>query len=60
MCLYPTLIRNKKYTPNKKNGGHVDYSEFINGTKDVRTLAVPIGCGRCMECRQQKARDWLS
>lgn len=25
---------------------------------DERTLYVPIGCNKCMECRKQKARDW--
>lgn len=58
MCLYPQLIRNKKYTPNQKNGGIVDYSGFINGTNDRRILAVPIGCGNCIECRKQKKNEW--
>ena len=58
MCLYPQLIRNKKYTPNKKNGGYVNYEQFIRGEKDTRVLAVPVGCGRCMECRKQTAREW--
>lgn len=38
--------------PNQKNGGHVPYY------KDKRTLYVPIGCGECIECRKQKARQW--
>ena len=58
MCLYPRLIRNKKYTPNQKNGGIVDYSGFIKGEKDRRALTVPVGCGECMECRKQKAQEW--
>ena len=58
MCLYPRLIRNKKYTPNQKNGGIVDYSKFITGEKDRRVLTVPVGCGECMECRKQKAQEW--
>ena len=58
MCLYPSLIRNKKYTPNQKNGGIVDYSGFIKGEKDRRVLTVPVGCGECMECRKQKAQEW--
>lgn len=58
MCLYPTLIQNRKYTPNKKNGGVVDYDAMIRPGFDKRVLAVPIGCGQCMECRKQKAREW--
>ena len=52
MCLYPRLIRNRKYTANKKNGG------IIPEVKDQRVLSVPVGCGKCIECRKQKARQW--
>ena len=52
MCLYPRLIRNRKYTANKKNGG------IIPEVKDTRVLSVPVGCGKCIECRKQKARQW--
>ena len=52
MCLYPRLIKNKKYQENKKNGG------VIPAVSDTRVLAIPVGCGNCMECRKQKARDW--
>lgn len=52
MCLYPTLIRNRKYLPNKKNGG------VVPPFTDERVLHVPIGCQKCMECRKQKARNW--
>lgn len=52
MCLYPRLIRNRKYTENKKNGG------VIPAVLDKRTLLVPVGCGKCMECSKQKARNW--
>lgn len=55
MCLYPTLIKNRKYIPNKKNGGVVPHLHEI---KDKRVLTVPVGCGRCMECRKKKAREW--
>jgi len=37
---------------NKKNGGN------IPAVKDLRTTQVPIGCGKCMECRKQKKREW--
>lgn len=52
MCLYPKLIKNKKYLPNEKNGGNVPIA------KDERVLYVPVGCGRCFECRRQKRREW--
>ena len=52
MCLYPKLIRNPKYKPNKKNGGHPP------PVLDKRVLYVPIGCGKCIECMRQKAREW--
>ena len=52
MCLYPKIIRNKKYTENKKNGG------VIPTVSDERTLYVAAGCGNCIECRKQKAREW--
>lgn len=52
MCLYPRVIKNRKYISNKKNGG------IIPAINDIRTMAVPIGCGQCMECRKQKAREW--
>ncbi|AYQ58127.1 putative VP4 [Microviridae sp.] len=52
MCLYPKLIINKKYTPNKKNGGKVP------PISDIRTMYVPVGCGRCLECKKQKKREW--
>ena len=52
MCLYPKLIKNKKYTKTKKNGG------IIPPISDERTLYVPIGCGKCIECMKQKKRNW--
>lgn len=52
MCLYPKLIFNQKYWPNKKNGG------IVPEIKDKRVLKVPVGCGRCIECKKQKARQW--
>lgn len=52
MCLYPKLILNRKYLPNKKNKGHPPT------ITDERTRYVPIGCGKCMECLRQKSRGW--
>ncbi|AXH77798.1 MAG: replication initiator protein [Microviridae sp.] len=52
MCLYPKLIKNRKYLPNKKNGGKPPT------IKDPRTAWVPVGCQKCIECKKQKARAW--
>ena len=52
MCLYPRLLYNPKYKANKKNGG------CIPPVNDQRTLYVPVGCGVCIECRKQNARQW--
>lgn len=52
MCLYPRLIKNKRYIANKKNGGNVPICD------DKRKLVVPVGCGNCMECRKKKSREW--
>lgn len=52
MCLYPRLIKNRKYLPNKKNNG------IPPEIKDPRTVYVPVGCGKCMECLKQKAYNW--
>lgn len=52
MCLYPTLIKNPKYKANKKNGGN------IPAVSDERVKYVPIGCQDCMECRNDKRREW--
>lgn len=52
MCLYPKLLKNKKYIANKKNGGNVP------PVIDNRTLYVSAGCGKCIECLRQKGREW--
>lgn len=52
MCLFPKLIFNKKYQSNKKNKG------VIPPIQDDRVLYVPVGCGNCIECKKQKARQW--
>ncbi|AXH76551.1 MAG: replication initiator protein [Microviridae sp.] len=52
MCLYPTLANNPKYKANSKNGGNIPPVPHPGVRK------VPIGCGECMECRKQKAREW--
>ena len=52
MCLYPKLIKNPKYRPNKKNNYKAPIFE------DERVLYVPVGCGNCIECRNKKKREW--
>lgn len=52
MCLYPKIIENRRYKPNKKNGG------IPPKPTDERMRAVTIGCGECIECRKKKAREW--
>ena len=52
MCLYPKLIKNRKYIANKKNGG------VIPVITDNRVVYVPVGCGKCMECTKKKSREW--
>ncbi len=52
MCLFPRLIENRKYIKNKKNKG------VIPPLKDKRTLYVPTKCGKCIECKKQKGREW--
>lgn len=51
MCLYPRFIKNPKYKVKK---GVYDFGAIT----DERMKYVPIGCGNCIECRQQKSREW--
>lgn len=52
MCLYPKLIKNKKYLPNKKNG----YNAPV--CKEEIFRYVTADCGKCLECRKKKMREW--
>ena len=54
MCYYRRLILNPKYKPNKKSGGNPPVCT------DERLLYIPIKCGKCQECRKQKAREWIT
>ena len=54
MCLYTKYIKNPKYLPNKKNGG------CPPPCPDERLKYVPVKCGKCMECRKQKQREWIT
>lgn len=51
-------MRNKRYTINKKNGGEIPPLPIYKGKEDRRVLAVPVKCGKCMECLKAKAREW--
>lgn len=61
-CLYPKLIKNKKYIANKKNNGKIPPLPIIviNGIEmeDKRVLQVPVECGNCYTCMKKKARNW--
>lgn len=46
MCLYPILIKNP----------HWKGKEEL--CRDKRKLYVPASCGRCIECRRKKIREW--
>ena len=52
MCLYKKYILNKKYMYTKKNQGNVPEC------KAERLRYVPTKCGKCIECRKEKARNW--
>lgn len=52
MCLYPKIILNPRYKPNKKNGYNPPKCE------DERMRYVAVGCGKCIECCHQKANAW--
>lgn len=56
MCLYPKLIKNKRYLAyvTKKR----TWEDIVATCDDPRKLYVPIGCGECYECRRQKAQQW--
>lgn len=51
-CVYIRNLLERKYTVTKKNGGNVPE------VKDKRALMVPVGCGKCMECKKQKSAQW--
>ena len=52
MCLYPKLIKNKRYCKTKKNKG------VIPPCPDERLRYVTAACGKCFECMKQKGRAW--
>lgn len=46
-------MNNPKYRANKKNKG------VVPTMTDKRVSMIPVGCGKCMECRKQKANEWI-
>lgn len=52
MCTNERQIYNKKYKPNRKNGGVPPIA------KDGRLLYVTVPCGKCWECMKRKASQW--
>lgn len=52
MCLYPKLIKNKRYCKTKKNKG------VVPPCPDERLRYVTAACGKCFECMKQKGRAW--
>lgn len=52
MCLYPKLVINPHYKANKTNKG------IIPKCRDLRVKYIAVGCGKCLECRKQKAAQW--
>lgn len=43
---------------NKKNGGIIPPLPLRDGKPDERVMYVPVGCGKCMECKKKKSREW--
>lgn len=43
---------NKRYVKNKKNKG------IVPNMLDQRERYVPVGCGKCIQCRKQRAMSW--
>lgn len=43
---------NRRYLPSKKNNG------IIPPVRDRRHLWVAVGCGKCIECMNQRKRQW--
>jgi hypothetical protein len=54
MCVNPILIQNKKYVPNKANGGKPP------DCKDNRLRVIEVPCGRCHQCRIRKGTNWTN
>ncbi len=53
MCLYAKLIRNPRYVSNRKNNYNPP------SCTDQRKLWIWAKCGRCIECRKERQREWV-
>lgn len=53
MCIYTKYILNPKYLPSKRNGYNPP------PLLDERLKYVPTKCGKCIECRKQRQREWI-
>lgn len=54
MCVYKTVMLNKRYLPNKKNKG------IPPECPDERLRYIEAKCGKCYECRKEKVRSWVT
>lgn len=55
------ICRNPFYFNRHKSGpGLVDYKRFKSLPPEIRNRVTPLPCGRCVECRIQKARCWAT
>lgn len=52
MCLNPRIMKNRRYTPTKKNGG------VVPEAMDERLKGVEIPCGYCAECVRKARKGW--
>lgn len=52
MCLTGRRGPNKRYLPNKKNGGKPEICT------DARKKYIDYDCGWCVECREKRASEW--
>lgn len=51
MCSYEREMPNKRYQPNKSNGG------IVPQCKDERLKYIKVPCGHCIDCRKEKANQ---
>lgn len=53
MCLYPQMIKNKRYTSTIKRP-----HGSLNDCTDHRKTKILINCGKCEECLKKRGRQW--
>lgn len=52
MCVYDKRLANKRYQPNKSNGGVAPIPKY-----DV-LKGVTAKCGKCIDCRKARGQEW--